>query len=99
MLPTRNASTAASFAALNTAGFTVEATTLSETAWTFQDPDRLFQILADGTITMGMLIKSQPKANIAAMRNAMAAAVQAESEAGEGYRIAVTALVVAARPF
>lgn len=84
-------------AALESAGFEVESTTVSETAWSFRDPDRLFRIFADGTITVGMLIKSQPDANIAAMREAMAAAVQAEFGEGGGYRVPATALIVAAR--
>ena len=54
-------------AALAAVGFRLKTAALSETAWRFQDPDWLFHIFAEATITMGMLIKSQPEANVAAI--------------------------------
>jgi ubiquinone/menaquinone biosynthesis C-methylase UbiE len=83
---------------LETAGFTVESTALVEATWRFQDPNHLFHIFADGTITIGMLVKSQPESNVAAMRSAMAATVQAEFKDGDGYTVPATSLIVAARP-
>jgi SAM-dependent methyltransferase len=84
--------------ALESAGFTIESTELAEAMWNFQDPNHLFHIFADATITIGMLVKSQPEANVTAMRSAMAAAVEAEFKDGDGYTVPATSLIVAARP-
>ena len=81
---------------LGEAGFVDVDFTIVDCAWDLDTPDRLCEIYERGTVRAAMLLGSQPAANLAAIRSAVAASVRARFAHGDRWRVPVPAALLAA---
>ncbi len=76
------------------AGFTDISHEQADCAWQVSEPEGLFRIFAEGTVRAAMLLSSQPPDNLAAIKAAIAAVVQENFVAGDGWRCPAPAAVI-----
>lgn len=82
---------------LGEAGFELVAHEIIECAWQLAHAWELFEIYAEATVRMRMIISLQPKDATAAIRQAMTQAVERDHAAEGGYRVPIPAALVIAR--
>jgi hypothetical protein len=81
---------------LSGAGFADVDLAIVDCAWDLASPDGLCEIYEKGTVRAAMLLSSQPAANLAAIRSAIAAAVRARFANGDRWRVPVPAALLSA---
>lgn len=81
---------------LSKAGFSDIALRILKAEWVLKSPEGLADIFQRGTVRAAMLLARQPEANLAAIREAMAAAVREGFAEGGAWRVPVFAGLVTA---
>ena len=81
---------------LRDAGFGNVDLTLVDCAWDLSSPEGLSEIYEKGTVRAAMLLANQPPENLAAIRSAMAEAVQKRFAYGDRWRVPVPAALLRA---
>lgn len=82
---------------LTPAGFVDVALDIVDCRWNLDGPARLAEIFEKGTVRAAALLRSQPAKNLAAIREAMTAAVRANHGTKEGWQVPIPATLVSAR--
>ncbi|WP_158275556.1 class I SAM-dependent methyltransferase [Maritimibacter sp. 55A14] len=81
---------------LSQAGFQLQSHEVIPLVLDLDRPDGLFQLFANATVGIRMLIQSQEPPVVDAIRDAMAAEVEREYRVPEGYRVAMPATITVA---
>jgi SAM-dependent methyltransferase len=81
---------------LSEAGFTGADLTIVDCAWDIESPGALSEIFEKGTVRAASLLARQPPQNLAAIRSAMAQAVQERFAHGDRWRVPVPAALLRA---
>lgn len=84
---------------LRRAGFANPELTMVDCAWDLDSPEDLSEIFEKGTVRAAMVLASQPPQNLAAIRSALARAVQTRFAHGDHWCVPIPAVLVSATAY